>query len=82
MSFQINLYDRDGRGLRLPDGWWIDLHTDPPALVNGAVRIDLPVSTRNEHPDLQPDVLNHLRRRIEGAQWLACPIIPRSVCAG
>ncbi|XFC40655.1 hypothetical protein ACEF39_003705 [Stenotrophomonas indicatrix] len=70
MSFQINLYDRDGRGLRLPDGWWIDLHTDPPALVNGAVRIDLPVSTRNEHPDLQPDVLNHLRRRIEGAQWL------------
>jgi hypothetical protein len=50
MSFPINLYDRDGRGLRLPDGWWIDLHTDPPALVNGAVRIDLPVSTRNEHP--------------------------------
>ena len=70
MSFQTNRYDRDGRGLRLADGWWIDLHTGHLALVNGAVRIDLPASARNERPGLQPDVLNPLRCRIEGAQWL------------
>lgn len=70
MSFQISIYDRNGHGLRLPHGWWIDLDRVLPALVNDAMRIDLPASSLTEHPSLDPEILEALHRRIEGAQWL------------
>lgn len=70
MTFPICIYDRTGTGLRLPTGWWIDLQSDLPALVNGAARIDLPRSSKDEHPRLDPEVLRDLFRRIGGSQWL------------
>ncbi|AWH31207.1 hypothetical protein C1930_09100 [Stenotrophomonas sp. SAU14A_NAIMI4_8] len=70
MPLFINIYDRNGLGLRLPEGWWIDLSSKPPALVRRSTRIDLPMSCADEHPRLDPGVLQDLCRRIEGAQWL------------
>lgn len=70
MTFPICIYDRTGTGLRLPTGWWIDLQSDLPALVKGATRIDLPRSSKDEHPRLDPEVLRDLFRRIGGSQWL------------
>lgn len=70
MNFPICIYDRTGTGLRLPSVWWIDLQSDLPALVNGSERIDLPRSSKDERPRLDPQVLNDLSRRIRGSQWL------------
>ncbi|AWH21497.1 hypothetical protein C1932_09895 [Stenotrophomonas sp. YAU14D1_LEIMI4_1] len=70
MPFFISIYDRNGTGLRLPAGWWIDLSGSPPALVRRSTRIDLPMTFVDEHPRLEPVVLEDLCRRIEGAQWL------------
>lgn len=71
MSLQIRIYDRTGLGLRLPEGWWIDLEANVPALVNRAVRIDLPCTASNAHPQLDPEILRGLHRSIDGAQWLS-----------
>lgn len=70
MNFPICIYDRTGTGLRLPLGWWIDLQSDLPALVNGSERIVLPRSSKDESPRLDPEVLSDLYRRIRGSQWL------------
>lgn len=70
MRFPICIYDETGAGLRIPPGWWMDLSGELPALVNRGLRIDLPVSIRNEHPLISPEVLCALHSRIEGAQWL------------
>lgn len=70
MTFHISIYDRNGRGLRLPEGWWIDLSCECPALVRRSTRIDLPMSSVDEHPRIDPVVLTDLHRRIEGAKWL------------
>jgi len=54
MNFPICIYDRTGTGLRLPSEWWIDL----------------PRSSKDERPLLDPQVLSDLSRRIRGSQWL------------
>lgn len=70
MTFNISIYDRNGRGLRLPEGWWIDLSGGCPALVRRSKRIDLPMSSVAEHPKIDPVVLKDLHSRIEGSKWL------------
>ena len=70
MPFFISIYDRSGRGLRLPEGGGVDLSCASPALVRRSTRIDLPMSSIDEHPRIDPVVLDELHRRIEGAQWL------------
>lgn len=69
MSLQIRIYDRTGQGLWRPEGGWIDLDADVPAWVKGAIRTELPYSTSNEHPRLDPEVLQNLHRSTEGALW-------------
>lgn len=64
---RVRFYDRDGNGIRLPEGWWLDLDGEIPSLVSVAARVDLPTSIRSDQPNLSAAFLIDILAQVPGA---------------
>ena len=66
MPNRVRFYDRDGNGIRLPEGWWLDLDREIPSLVSVAKKIDLPISIRSDQPNLSAAFLLDILAQVPG----------------
>lgn len=64
---RVRFYDRDGNGIRLPEGWWLDLDREIPSLVSVAKKIDLPISIRSDQPNLSASFLLEILAQVPDA---------------
>jgi len=62
---RVRFYDRDGNGIRLPEGWWLDLDREIPSLVSVAKKIDLPISS--DQPNLSASFLLEILAQVPDA---------------